>query len=51
MNTWMDVTMNIYNMEKITAPVNYKLEQFLAYWGNYFTHITPDRPDFIFINQ
>jgi len=29
----------------------YNLEQFLAYWGKWVTHVTPHRPDFIFINQ
>jgi len=46
LKTWMDVTMEIYNMEK-----NYKLEDVLAYWEKCVTYITPHRPDFIFINQ
>jgi len=42
--------MDIYNMEKITASVNDKLEQFMTYCEKWVTYITPRRPEFIFIN-
>ena len=29
---WMDITMDIYKMEKLTAFVNHKLEKFTSYW-------------------
>uniref|UniRef100_A0A3Q2X1G0 Reverse transcriptase zinc-binding domain-containing protein n=1 Tax=Haplochromis burtoni TaxID=8153 RepID=A0A3Q2X1G0_HAPBU len=50
-STWMEITMEIYNMEKITASVNHKLEKFTSYWENWVKYITPHRPDFIFTNQ
>lgn len=46
----MDITMDIYKMEKITALVNHKLEKFTTYWENWVKHVTPKRPDFIFTN-
>jgi len=48
LNTWMDITMDIYKMEKITAFVNHKMENFASYWENWVKYVTPHRPDFIF---
>ena len=50
LNTWMDITMDIYKMEKITAYVNHKLELFVSRWDNWVNYVTPHRPDFIFTN-
>ena len=46
----MDITMDIYKMEKITAYVNHKLELFVSRWDNWVNYVTPHRPDFIFTN-
>lgn len=51
LNAWMDITMDIYKMEKITASVNHKLEQFASHWENWVNYVMPQRPDFIFTNQ
>ncbi|XP_062911188.1 uncharacterized protein LOC134350161 isoform X1 [Mobula hypostoma] len=51
LNVWMEITMDIYKMEQITASVNHKLEQFYSYWKKWFNYITPHRPDFILTNQ
>ena len=48
---WMDITMDIYKMEKITAFVNHRLEKCISYWENWVKYVTPQRPDFIFTNQ
>lgn len=50
-NIWMDITMDIYKMEKIIAFVNHKLDKFTSYWENWVKYVTPHRPDFIFTNQ
>lgn len=48
LNIWIDVTMDIYKMERITAFVNHNLEKFALYWEKWVTYITPHRPDFNF---
>lgn len=51
LNVWMEVTMDIYKMEKITAAVNHNLEQFNSRWEKWVEYVTPHRPDFIFTNH
>ena len=48
LNTWMDITVDIYKMERITAYVNHKMELFVSRWDNWVNYVTPHRPDFIF---
>lgn len=48
LNTWMDITMDIYRMERITAFVNHKLEKFALYWGKWVYYVISHRSDFIF---
>lgn len=50
-NAWMEITMDIYKMEKITAYVNHKLEQLALHWEKWFNYVTLHRPDFILIGQ
>lgn len=45
LNSWIDVTFEIYNMEKITFLVNLEYEKFVKHWGKWFRYMSPIRPD------
>ena len=47
---WMDITMDICRMEKLTADVNYKKDLFVLRWKKWMDYITPLRPDFDVLN-
>uniref|UniRef100_A0A671TVT9 Reverse transcriptase domain-containing protein n=1 Tax=Sparus aurata TaxID=8175 RepID=A0A671TVT9_SPAAU len=47
---WMDITMDICRMEKLTADVNYKKDLFVLRWKKWMNYITPLRPDFDLLN-
>ena len=51
LNAWMEITMDIYKMERITAFVNNESEQFASCWQKWVLNVTPLRPDFTFTNQ
>jgi len=44
----MEITMDIYKLEKIKAMLNLKLEQFVLCWKKWTKYATSQRPDFIF---
>ena len=46
---WMDITMDIYNMEMMTALVNRTVEKFVSYWEKWVNYVKPLRSDFTFI--
>lgn len=54
MNMWMNITMDIYRMEKMTADVNYKRDLFVSRWKKWMDYIKKRRPvlalDFDFVN-
>ncbi len=45
---WMDITMDMYKMEKITAFIKHKLEQFTSHLEKRIHYVTYPKPDFIF---
>ena len=47
----MEIAMDSYKMERITAFVNYKSEQFASRWQKWVFYVEPLRPDFTFTNQ
>ncbi len=47
LNAWMEITMDIYKMEQITASVNHKMEQFTLHWEKWIEYATSHRPDLI----
>lgn len=49
LNDWMDVTFEIYKMEKITFSLNLKMGCFLQCWEKWTQYIGPLRPDFVMI--
>lgn len=51
LNAWMEITMDIYKMEQITAFVNHKMKQFALYWDKFIEYATSPRPDFIFLSK
>jgi len=48
LKAWMEITMDIYKLEKIKAMLNLKLEQFVLCWKKWTKYATSQRPDFIF---
>lgn len=48
MNMWMNITMDIYRMEKMTADVNYKRDLFVSRWKKWMDYIKKRRPVFAF---
>ena len=51
LKAWMEIAMDSYKMERITAFVNYKSEQFASRWQKWVFYVEPLRPDFTFTNQ
>lgn len=51
LNAWMEITMDIYKMERITSFVNYKSEQFASRWQKWVFYVKPLGPDFTFTYQ
>ncbi len=49
LNAWMEITMDIYKMEQITASVNHKMEQFTLHWEKFIEYATSHRYIYIYI--
>ena len=47
LDNWIDVTYEIYKMEKITFSLNLKMDSFLQHWGKWTRYIEPMRPDLV----
>ena len=46
-DNWIDVTIEIYTMEKVTFSLNLKLDVFMTHWEKWVHFIRPLRPDFV----
>lgn len=51
LSNWIDATIEIYTMERITFVVNLKKDIFLRKWRKWVEYILVRRPDFIAINE
>lgn len=47
----MEITLDIYSIENISAFVSLELEQFSSQWEKWAEYVTSHRPDFIFTNH
>lgn len=46
-NEWIDIMLNIYNMEKLTASVRLEVDKFNKVWSYWLAYIKKHRSDFI----
>ena len=47
---WVDITLDIYKMEAMTARVNDSIDRFVANWEKWTIYVKPMRPDIIFVD-
>ena len=44
---WIDIVIDIYNMERITYSLRLQKERFIEHWAKWVRYVLPLRPDFV----
>lgn len=51
LNTWVEITLDIYSIENISAFVILELEQFASQWEKWAEYVTSHTPDSVATNH